>query len=306
MADSEDMKRLMSGETDLSRCDFREADLSGMDLRDRNFTHSLLNKSVCNNTNFSGSDFRHAQVSFIKAKNANFDNCNLQSLHFGYAELSKSSMVNVSGQGAHFQHAKLTDVDFRGAKFTSGSMDADCELSGTISDNSTDFEGLVVLRALSRHELFKDYIFDSGKLRRKPETTELSNEQPSPEISQSLPHSDGTRFSDGTGYANASDRMVRFDHNDPDYRRIANDLDEAIESLRTTNEHIEDRDSALQALQYARDLWKRSELPLMQAKVGILMVLDDAIGLVKKAAIVVTIEVLKTSIVEFIRRNMSI
>lgn len=303
MADSEDMKLLASGELDLSRCDFREADLSGMDLSGRNFSHSLLQKSKCHNTNFSGSNFAGAQVSFIKASNANFNGCNLRRLHFGYPELSGSTMREVSGIGAIFQHANLDNVDMRGADFSSGSVDADTSLNGIIADMQTKFDGLKLLRPTSRDRLFQDYEFKNGELHRRAANVSDAVERIA--ASASVPHSDGTRFSDGTGYAApASDRIVQFNHNDPEYQSIAQSFDDAIEAIRATNEHIDGKEGALQSLQYAGDLWRRFELSVTLAKVGIVMAIDDALNLVGKAAAAVAIEAIKASVVDYIRRNL--
>lgn len=301
MADSEDMKLLLSGELDLSRCDFREADLSGMDLSGRNFTHCLFKKANCHGTDFSGSIFSGAQVSFIKSTNANFDDCNLQGLHFGYAELNGSTMRRVKGAGAIFQNAKLDNVDMSGADFSGGSVDADTTLSGVIADNQTKFDGLKVLRPTSRDRLFEDYEFNNGQLhRRLASKGEITR-------SSSGAHSDGTGFSDGTGYAApAADRMVQFNHNDPEYQSIAQSLDEAIEAIRATNEHIEGREGALQSLQYARDLWGRVELSMTLAKVGLIMAIDDASNLLGKAAVVVVVEAVKASVIDYLRRNFHI
>lgn len=167
MADSEDLKRLESGELDLSRCDFREAQLSGLDLRGRNFSHCLLKKANCEGTQFSGSNFQDADVSFIKAANAVFDECNLEGSHFGYTDLSGASLQNASANRAIFQHAILNGADLRGISLRDGTIDADTKLEGVISDHNTNFDGLRVLRPTSRDALFKDYTFDNGKLRRQ-------------------------------------------------------------------------------------------------------------------------------------------
>lgn len=303
MADSEDMKLLTSGELDLSRCDFREADLSGMNLSGRNFAHSLFENAKCDNTDFSGSNFTAAKVSFIKAPNANFDDCNLQRLHFGYSDLTGSKMRRVKGAGARFQHAKLDNADMSGADFSGGSVDADTTLSGIVADNQTKFDGLQLLRPTSRDRLFQDYEFRDGQLQRRVANVEQVTEQIT--NLSSVPHSDGTRFSDGTGYAApAADRVVQFNHNDPEYQSIAQSLDDAIEAIRGSNEHIEGKDGALQSLQYARDLWGRVELSMTLAKVGIVMAIDDALSLVGKAAVVVVVEAIKASVVDYIRRNL--
>ena len=182
MADSEDLKLLESGELDLSRCDFREADLSGMDLRGRDFTHCLFEKAKCEGTRFDESEFRNSRVSFKKAKNAIFDGCDLTKLHFGYTNLSGASLKNVKAKQTVFQHTKLDGANVQGAQLGGGKMDVDTTLEGIISDEQTDFDGLKVLRPTSRHPLFKNYIFQNGKLHRnsdakKFETVDVQTEK---------------------------------------------------------------------------------------------------------------------------------
>ncbi|QIG80841.1 pentapeptide repeat-containing protein [Stakelama tenebrarum] len=303
MADSEDMKRLASGEIDLSRCDFREADLSGMDLSGRNFSYSLFEKARCEKTKFTNSNFQGAKVSFIRAPNANFDGCNLQRLHFGYSELSGSSMRAVRGAGARFQHAKLDGVDIRGSDFSSGNIDPDTNLSGIVVDDQTNFEGLGVLRPTSRNPVFADYEFDNGTLRRIDRERAISQH-----VEVSSVSGDGDPDLSGVGEysAPASDGIVRFDHNDPHYLRVSKELGDAIDSLRTTNEHIENREDALQAMQYAKSLWERLELPLMTAKVGIVMAIDDALSLIGKASVGLVVAAAKAAVVDYIRKNLDL
>lgn len=306
MADSEDLKLLESGSRDLSRCDFREADLSGLDLKGRNLTHCLLEKAICNNTDFSGSDFTGAQVSFMKAPGAIFDNCKMVGTHFGYVDLSNSSLRNTKATGAQFQNCNLNSANLTGAHFRGGNINQDTTLEAVIADDTTDFEDVTVLRATSRNDLFRAYDFVEGRLKRRTERTidaavalEGNLEE------QSVPHSDGTQFSDGTGYSvPASDRMVRFNHNEPDYQRVTVALESAIEAVRSTNDPIDNRDAAIQSLNYAKALWQRAELPLLQAKIGIIMAIDDAVLLLKKAAVVALLETAKALVADYLKSKI--
>ncbi len=276
-----------------------------MDLSGRSFAHSLFQKANCQNTNFSGSDFTGASVSFIKAQNANFDECNLRNLHFGYPDLVGCTMRNVNGVGSRFQHAKLNGVDMRGANFSGGAIDADTVLIGIMADEGTKFDGLKVLRPTSRDKLFQNYDFNNGQLHKR--IAEAGEQVEKIAVSVSVPHSDGTRFSDGTGYAApASDRSVQFNHNDPEYQSISKRFDNAIEATRVTNEHIDGKEEALQSLQYARDLWGRFELSMTLAKVGIAMAIEDALNIIGKATVAVLIEAVKTSVVDYIRKNLPV
>lgn len=305
MADAEDLKLLESGELDLSRCDFREADLSGKDLSGRNFTHSLFQKAVCRKTNFSGSDFQNAKVSFIQAADANFDDCNLQGLHFGYPDLSGATMRRVKGTRARFQHANLQGADLSGADFSSGNIDADTTLSDVISDAQTKFDNVTVLRPTSRNPLFRNYDFDKGFLRRKL-SPELGLSSARGTAVENPAHSETAVIDNENNLAPASGRMVRFDHNDPDYLRVVQEFQSAVDALRTTNEHVDNREEALQSLQHAQRLWNRAELTVKLAQLGIVMLIEDALELVGKASFVVAIELVKNSVIDYLRKKIGI
>ena len=310
MADSEDMKRLTSGEKDLSRCDFREANLAGMDLRGRNFTHCLFEKSQCQGTDFRNCDFRYAKVSFMNASGANFESSNIQNLHFGYTILSGCNFSNVLGNGARFQHVQLSNSDMRGASFLGGSIDADTDLTGVLIDDRSNFDRVKVLRSTSRNPLFYEYEFNNGLLIRRavdqaeeaarPQLASAANPFPSPATNESF-LSNAPDFA-----APASDRTVKFNHNDPDHVAIADQISEAVEIVRTTNEYIDDRDSAIKSLSYLSSLWGRYELTPLQVKIGIIMTIDDAIALLSKVTVILFIEVIKKSIVDYLRKNFNI
>lgn len=312
MADSEDLKLLDSGELDLNRCDFREADLSNRNLAGRNFTNCRLEKAIFDGTNFGGSNFRNSQVSFMSAKGADFSNCDLSGLHLGFVNLQNSSLRNASVLKSYISHTDLTDSDLRGTDFSGGTLDVDTILSGAIYDNDTTFEGLKVLRATSRNKIFDQYDYRDGILRKRPETAtgEASASTNASTVSGSggsVPHSDGTFFSDGSGYAApASDRTVSFDHNDPEYSQIAENLSGLIREIRFSNEELEGKEPALRALDYASDLWSRTTLPLMLLRVGFIMALEDAMTLLGKASFIAALEVIKASAVDHIRKNFGL
>lgn len=138
-----------------------------MDLRGRNFAHSLFEKASCEGTRFDGSDFQGAKVSFINAKNASFDGCNLVGLHFGYTDLQGASFKGAVADRTRFQHVKLDGANLNGTRLRGGAIDADTTLNRVTSDESTDFEGLQVLRPTSRDPLFKEYAFKTGTLYRR-------------------------------------------------------------------------------------------------------------------------------------------
>ena len=89
-----------------------------------------------------------------------------------------------------------------------------------------------------------------------------------------------TEQADGAGRdIPASDRIVRLDHNRPEYSEIKEALDEAIESAKSTrpNEVSGDEHASLVAgLEGARSLWGAFELTHLQVKVGIYLAIESA------------------------------
>ena len=166
MADSEDLKMLLAGDLDLNRCDFRDADLSGMDLRDRDFSKALLRKANCEGTRFDGCTFKGADLAFIQARGAVFDNCDLSGQHLGYVDFTNASLRNANAKGARFQNARLDGAVLSGATLEGGSIDADTTLKGTVADLGTNFDKVKVLRPTSRDPLFTNYTYASGILHR--------------------------------------------------------------------------------------------------------------------------------------------
>lgn len=312
MADSEDLKLLDSGELDLSRCDFREADLTNRNLEGRDFTNCRLENAVFDGTNFNGSNFRQSQISFISAKGADFSNCDLSGLSLGYVKFQNCSLRNASVLKTNIYHADLTNSDLRGADFTGSTLDVDTTLGGVICDDATTFEGLKVLRATSRNKVFDQYDYTDGVLHKRRETDAREglvskHASDASALGESVPHSDGTFFSDGSGYAApASDRTVSFNHNDPEYIQIGQDLTELIRGIRFSNEEFEGKEPALKALDYASDLWSRTTVPLMLLRVGFIMALEDAMTLLGKVSFIAALEVIKASAVDHIRMNFGL
>jgi uncharacterized small protein (DUF1192 family) len=68
----------------------------------------------------------------------------------------------------------LSRVDLRGAVLRDTSLDAETTIDDVITDHSTDFEGLRVSSATSRNSLFKDYIFEDGRLRRRSTSSQAT------------------------------------------------------------------------------------------------------------------------------------
>ena len=87
--------------------------------------------------------------------------------------------------------------------------------------------------------------------------------------------------------APASDRIVRFDHNEPGYQEILEGILEVGEAIRGANDLEEpERDRLSVSLSAAQSLWKAAQLKVIQIKVGIILTLEDAaiaLGVTAKA-----------------------
>lgn len=180
-------------------------------------------------------------------------------------------------------------------------MNADVKLEGVKADETTDFDGLRVLRPTSRNPLFAGYDFSDGVLRRR-RTTEDRETQ-----SESVSSRGTSAIAiEEMEEAPAADRFVRFDHNDPEYLNAKRAIAESIEAVRSTNEYIEKREEALESLNYLQSLWNRVELPIMLARIGIMMAIDDALSLLAKAKVSVSVATAKAIIVDFLRRHIGL
>jgi hypothetical protein len=81
------------------------------------------------------------------------------------------------------------------------------------------------------------------------------------------------------GIVPASDRLVRLDHNQPEYQKIARGLVDLHEQIRQDNEvgaTGDQRDRLLKSLSAAKELWSSRELFLVQIRIGVLMAVEEA------------------------------
>ncbi|GGD50549.1 hypothetical protein GRI62_06625 [Erythrobacter arachoides] len=77
----------------------------------------------------------------------------------------------------------------------------------------------------------------------------------------------------------AADRVVTIDHNGPEYRLVSEGLEELGEAIRSINSSELDeaeRSRLLSGIFAAQRLWEASQLKLIQIKVGIIMIVEDA------------------------------
>ena len=85
------------------------------------------------------------------------------------------------------------------------------------------------------------------------------------------------RVSDGVSaeIVPAADRLVPLDHNLPEHLQVKRGLEELHEAVRSVND-LPERDRLLASLTAAESLWQAAELKIIQIKVGVIMVIEDA------------------------------
>jgi uncharacterized protein YjbI with pentapeptide repeats len=177
MADPEDMKRLKSGEADLSKCDFRKADVSSLDLSNRNFDGCLLDGVIANGTNFSGSTFVGASLTQLSASAADFSNCDLKAHSLGNVTLNNAILKNTDFRGRVILKCNFDGADLSGANFSNANFMRDNTFEGAVVDDATAFQAAIITRAPARLPIFKNYEFKGGRLHRK-EKLEKTQTQP--------------------------------------------------------------------------------------------------------------------------------
>jgi hypothetical protein len=175
MADEQDIKRLRSGERDLTRSDFRKADLSGADLKDRDFSNALFDNADLSNTDFRGSNISGASLTA-----ARFNGANLSGLRFPQS-LAAVSFEGASLVGANFANCSLARANFaradiRGAQFTHVSFIDNNDFTDAIFDAATDFEQATGLRYLSRVPVFQNFNYNRGVFTRKSDVPTVSED----------------------------------------------------------------------------------------------------------------------------------
>ena len=108
----------------------------------------------------------------------------------------------------------------------------------------------------------------------------------------------------------ASDRLIMVDHSSTEYKDIKVGLDELTEEIRAANDLIcspEERQRLIKSLQAASNLWDSAELKAIQIYVGILMIVQEAIAVLKIVGKGVGKDLLVNLIVGFLKsRGISI
>lgn len=107
--------------------------------------------------------------------------------------------------------------------------------------------------------------------------------------------------------APASDRIVKFDHNLPDFSEIQNGLSQTHEDVRASNDiEPDERDRILQSLDAASSLWKAAELKIVQIKIGVLMAVEDAAKALATTTKAVAAALLVDAIKSFVKTHAGV
>ena len=107
----------------------------------------------------------------------------------------------------------------------------------------------------------------------------------------------------------ASDRVVGFDHNNPDFAEISDGLADLREAVRVTNDSEtkpQDRERILAALDAAQLLWRSAQIRVIQLKVGILLALEDATKFLASTAKAVAAALLVDTFKAFVKNHAGV
>ncbi len=107
----------------------------------------------------------------------------------------------------------------------------------------------------------------------------------------------------------ASDRIVNFNHNQPDALEIQQGLADVKEAVRGSNlEDVDDseRTRVIASLEAAENLWRAAAFRVIQLKIGVLMAVEDAARLLKNTAKSVAASMLVEAIKAFTRNHFNI
>lgn len=157
-------------------------DLSGRDFSKSDFEHANLTGA-----NFSDTKLSQAKLNFVKAQGTNFENADLAGRSVGYAapDFSGANFRNAKLDGTIQLNAKYIGANLTGASFANCYFNGDCDFTDAISDESTNFDGVSIMRAPARAPAFRYYVFDKGHLRRASTSLpEQSGESATTKIAQ--------------------------------------------------------------------------------------------------------------------------
>ncbi|WP_291827957.1 pentapeptide repeat-containing protein [Bosea sp. (in: a-proteobacteria)] len=165
MADDVDIEALRAGDTDLVRRDFRGANLVGLELNGRDFTGSHLENANLSSSTLIGCDFREASLANLNASTSDLSGAQFSGsvfrVDFSNAVLRGAEFTRCLFSGCNFNNASLHGADFRNARIAEGTT-----FEGALVDEDTLFDGVQILRAISRQEAFRYYEVERGVLMR--------------------------------------------------------------------------------------------------------------------------------------------
>jgi hypothetical protein len=107
----------------------------------------------------------------------------------------------------------------------------------------------------------------------------------------------------------AADRIVSLNHNQPQYLEVQQGLAEIRKSVRELNDlpvEAAERDRIISGLAAAETLWSGTQLKVLQIKVGVLMIVEDAAKALISTAKAVTAALLVDTIKAFVKTNIGI
>lgn len=109
--------------------------------------------------------------------------------------------------------------------------------------------------------------------------------------------------------APASDRIVKFDHNHPDYSAISEGLSSVREAVREINDTDVDEDErarVLAAFDAAQTFWGAAQLKVIQLRVGVLMAVEDAVRILGHTAKALAAALLVDTIKSFVKNHAGV
>ncbi|MGB3415219.1 MAG: pentapeptide repeat-containing protein [Mesorhizobium sp.] len=165
MADDHDLALVRSGSRELGKVDLRQADLSGGNFFNADLSGSQLDRSHFVNANLAAADLRGARIVGADFSGADLRGAKLPStavaVKFTGATL-RGTRVQLRGENIDFRGADLVGADFTGSIFG-----ADVLFDDAQADETSNFNGVEMLRATSRYPAFSNYDYEKGKLVRR-------------------------------------------------------------------------------------------------------------------------------------------
>jgi len=123
--------RLMIGGADLSGGIFNQTFFTSTDLREANLSGAELVRAEFSNANLAGADLSGANMEKAAATRADFSGADLSNANLASAEFSRSNFTRANVTGAEFNASEMNRSDFTEADLTGANM-AKAELARVI------------------------------------------------------------------------------------------------------------------------------------------------------------------------------